>query len=111
VFLPGGRTAAKIHQPLIHMAGYATIDRHAISGSAETIPGQQLIRLRTPLPYRGAYTGVALASYPWPAILASYDYVWGYNLPRDFAAFLGRNCEVVAEAGLGRLYRTRPHRR
>ena len=43
----------------------------------------------------------------WDRIFADFDYVWGYQLPPDFAEVLRQRCTVVAVTRHAVLYRKR----
>jgi hypothetical protein len=107
VFLPPERTASKIRQHLTHLAGYSTVDRHAISGSTFTVPGQQPLQRRIPMWFGATGRGATVQSFKWEEIFAEYDYVWAYGAPPPILEFLGKNYDFVAQTGEGRLYRIR----
>jgi hypothetical protein len=105
IFLPRDRTESKIRQQLLHLAGYSTVERHAISGNAFAVPGQQITRRRIPLWYNAVDLDTPVTRIDWNSVLSNYDYVWAYNSPPAFDEFLASKSTLVAQRGLGRLYR------
>src|SRR5579862_4799505 len=104
-FLPQTRTEAKIRGALMHLAGYAVIDRHAISGATFAVPGQQPLQHRVPLPYLQATPETTVANVNWPQLFANYDYIWIYHGSSLILDFLDTHASLRGEAGDGRLYR------
>jgi len=108
VFLPNQYNARKISWQLVHLAGYTTIERHAISGSMLTFAGQQPVRRKTGLPFANyALSDTPAAKFPWPEIEASYDYIWAYNPSSAVTLFLDQHNDLVGRSGLGLLYKVR----
>ncbi len=99
----------KRDRALFHAAHYATVERRAFVPTLMAYPGQQPIRLREPpVSYHGGADRLpALGEVDWPRVLAAYDYLWGYQLPPDYDAYLRARCDVVASADGGVLYRVR----
>jgi len=104
-FLPPGRTEGKIRGSLMHLAGYAVIDRNAISGATFAVPGQQPLQHRIPLPYQQATSATRVGDLNWAEIFADYDYVWIYHGSPEILGFLDGHGGLQAQAGDGRLYR------
>jgi hypothetical protein len=104
-FLPRGRTEAKIRNALVHLAGYAVIDRHAVSGSTFAYRGQQPLHLRIPLPYWQVTPNTTVGEVNWTQIFANYDYIWIYHASPEILAFLDAHAGLRGQAGEGRLYR------
>jgi hypothetical protein len=110
-FLPPGRTEGKIRGTLMHVAGYAVIERNAISGGTFAVPGQQPLQHRIPLPYLQVTPGTRVRDVNWAPIFANYDYIWVYHGSPELVGFLDTQADLRALAGEGRLYRVRvgPH--
>jgi len=104
IFLPHERTASKTRQQLMHLAGYATVDRHAISGNTFAVAGQQLISRRRPLWYNFVALETPVERIDWKSVLSEYDYVWAYNPPPAFDALLNSTSDSLERAGSGHLY-------
>ena len=87
-FLPESRTEGKIRGTLMHLAGYAVIDRHAISGATFAVPGQQPLQHRIPLPYVKVAPATTVSDVNWAQIFANYDYIWIYHANPGILDFL-----------------------
>lgn len=111
-FLPESRTEGKIRGTLMHLAGYAVIDRHAISGATFAVPGQQPLQHRIPLPYVKVAPDTTVSDVNWAQLFANYDYIWIYHANPGILDFLNAHADLRGQAGEGRLYRVgvRPER-
>jgi hypothetical protein len=88
---------------------YSTVTRHTFSPGLLAYPGQQPIRYRqTPLwQHASADDSPALADVDWERIFGAYDYIWCYNVPPDYTAFLERRFTMLASTANGVIYRVR----
>ena len=105
LLLPPGRTEGKIRTVLQHVAGYAVIERNAITGATFAVPGQQPLQHRVPLPYLQVTADMKENEVKWPQIFANYDYIWIYHATPALRSYLDSHAELRAQAGDGRLYR------
>jgi hypothetical protein len=105
LFLPPGRTEGKIRTVLQHVAGYAVIERNAITGATFAVPGQQPLQHRVPLPYLQVTADMKEDEVKWPQIFANYDYIWIYHASPYLRTYLDSHADLRAQAGDGRLYR------
>jgi len=104
-FIPRGRTETKMLGALMHISGYAVIDRNAVSASTFAFAGQQPLQHRIPLPYVEVRPSTSLGEIPWKQVFDNYDYLWIYNGGPEFLAFLDQHAHLRAQSGVGRLYR------
>jgi len=109
VVLPTGARAQKMEKPLLHIIHYSTIERETHAPTLFALRGQQPLRFKREFSYYPFGLSVPApldaGRVDWQLILDNHDYLWGYNLPQPYAAFLKENCVLLAEAGGGALFR------
>lgn len=109
VVLPAGARAQKAERPLLHVIHYSTIERETHAPTLFALRGQQPLRFKREFSYYPFGLSVSapldVAGVDWRLILDNHDYLWGYNLPGAYAAFLKENCVLLAETGGGALFR------
>ncbi len=92
---------------LLHVAGYATLDRNAVVSTTFGVPGQQMLRWREAPPEPDISKPALLSKPDWDRVLERFDYIWLYNPPPELIAFIEPNIALVGQAGQGRLYKVK----
>jgi hypothetical protein len=93
--------------PMFHAICYTVIDRGIYVPTLLAVPGHIPIRYKTPTItfHENAESFAELAAVDWSKVFAQYDYIWCWEAPHDYRAFLQTRCTLIGEQRGGTLWR------